>query len=184
MIFSKRIPVLLLLPALFLATETRSFADENAPMGHPPAASNPHIDQAGVHAEYVNGNFEAVVEKIESFRKANSAHSRDDSIFIARHLAVVLAADPKSVEAGKYWMHRLLSLAPNAELEGMYASEAIERMFAGVKKELKTRNGRPSHRKWLWIGAGGSAVAAAIAIWVAFSPGEESPEPTVVPVKL
>lgn len=145
----------------------------------------PRIDQKAVHDEYMNGNFEAVLLRIEAFRKQNPDHSREDSLFIARHLAVVLAADPLSVEAGKYWMQRLLFLSPKADLSEMYASEAIERMFGDLKKEENTRTGRTGRRKWLWIGAGGAAVAVAvIAVWMASSPSEDVPEPTVVSVKL
>ena len=98
----------------------------------------------------------------------------------------ILAANPRTVEAGKYWMYGLLSLSPDADLSGMYVSEAIERMFRGIKKKEEARAVRPGHRKWLWIGAGGTAVAAtAIFVWVALTPEAESPEPpTVVPVKL
>jgi len=149
-----------------------------------PEAPMPRLDQKGIHDEYINGNFEIVLKRIETFRQKNPDHSREDSLFIARHLAVVLAADPRSVEAGKYWMHRLLLLSPDADLSGMYASEAIERMFGEVKQEDDARMGRTSGRKWLWIGAGGTAVAAGFIVWFAFSHASEGPGRTVVPVNL
>lgn len=144
----------------------------------------PQLNQKAVHDDYINGNFETAVARIEAFRKRNPDCSRGDSIFIARHLGVILAADPRSVEAGKYWMHRLLLLSPDADLSGMYASEAIERMFGEVKDEDDARTGRVSRRKWLWIGAGGTAVAAGVAVWVLFSHASEGQRPTVVPVNL
>jgi hypothetical protein len=159
-----------------------------APSARPAASADtaplPRLDQKRVHEEYLNGNFEAVLQRIHAFEKENPDHSREDSVFIARHLAVVLAADPKSVEAGKYWMHRLLLLSPDADLAGMYASEAIESMFAKVKDEDDARTGRLGRRKWIWIGVGGTAAAAAIAVWFAFSHASEGPGPTVVPVSL
>jgi hypothetical protein len=170
--------ILLIFAAVAVAADTRSVVT--------PEPALPQLNQKAVHDEYINGNFEAAVARIEAFRKRNPDYSRGDSIFIARHLAVILAADPRSVEAGKYWMHRLLLLSPDADLSGMYASEAIERMFGEVKDEDDARTGRlsGSRRKWLWIGAGGTAVAAGVAVWVLFSHASEGPQPTVVPVNL
>lgn len=183
MLYRLRLPISLLVLALSLAAVARVGADD-ARQEAVPAAPMPRIDQKGVHDEYLNGNFEIVLKRIESFRQNHPDHSREDSIFIARHLAVVLAADPRSVEAGKYWMHRLLLLSPDADLNGMYASEAIERMFAEVKREDDARLGRGSRRKWLWIGAGGTAVAAGFAVWFAIAHASEAPARTVVPVNL
>ncbi|MEO7423607.1 MAG: hypothetical protein ABI036_00370, partial [Fibrobacteria bacterium] len=122
-----------------------------------PSVPMPSLNQKAIHDEYMNGNFEAVLTRIETFRKNNPDHSREDSLFIARHLGVVLAADPRTVEAAKYWMHRTLMLSPEADLSGMYASEAIERMFREMKEEEEARTGGGRQRKWLWIGAGGTA---------------------------
>jgi hypothetical protein len=185
--FRNRLSLSLLIAVLFPAIVPTAFADDS-PKESAPAAPIPRIDQEGVHDEYVNGNFETVVQRIDAFRKENPVHSRDDSIFIARHLAVVFAANPLTVEAGKHWMRGLLSLSPDADLSGMYVSAAIERMFLDVGKEEEARAGagRPSHRRWLWLGAGGTAIAAtAIVVWVAFTAEAENPKPpTVVPVNL
>jgi hypothetical protein len=174
-------PALLLILGFFLAAGSTARADD-APVA--PAASTPQINQKAVHDEYMNGNFETVIAKIQDFQNKNPGHSREDSIFIARHLGVVLSADPRTAQAGKYWMHRLLLLSPDTDLAGMYASESIERTFGKMKKEEKARLSGGSRGKWLWIGAGGAAVAAGIVAWIAFSPGEESPQRTTVPVKL
>jgi hypothetical protein len=180
--FRLRLAIKLLLALCFFAAPQAGAG--NAPEGVEPALQIPRLDQKAVHDEYMNGNFEAVLKRIEAFRKETPDHSREDSVFIARHLAVVLAADPRTVEAGKYWMHRLLLLSPGADLTGMYASEAIERMFGEMKDEEEARLGGGKRRKWLWIGAGGTAVAAAVAAWAVFSHATESPQPTVVPVNL
>ena len=181
--FRLRLTIPLCILALRVAWPPEARAG-NAPQGVESAVQIPRLDQKAVHDAYVNGDFESVLARIEAFRKENPDHSRDDSIFIARHLAVVLAADPRTVEAGKYWMHRLLLLSPQADLSGMYASEAIERMFGEMKEEEDARLGGSGRRKWLWIGAGGTAVAGAVAAWILFSQAAESPERTVVPVDL
>jgi hypothetical protein len=143
----------------------------------------PGLDQAAVQALYVEGEFDSVLARIQEFRQNRPEHSRADSLFIARHLAVVLAADPNSVEAGKYWMHRLLLLSPEADLEGMFVSESIEDIFRRVKREARIRPGG-SRLKWLWLGAGGTALTAGIAAWLLLSQGSDGPTRTVVPVTL
>jgi hypothetical protein len=147
-------------------------------------AKVPGLDQAAVHAFYLEGEFDSVLARIHGFRKENPDHSRGDSLFIARHLAVVLAANPNSVEAGKYWMHHLLILSPQAGLEGMYVSEAIEDVFRRVKREAKNRSGGGGSRKWLWIGAAGTALAAGAAAWLLLDSEPDRTERTSVPVTL
>lgn len=152
-------------------------ADPAARSGSPGPVAKPDpvakLDQKAVHDEYVNGNFEIVVEKITAFQKENPRHSRDDSIFIARHLAVVHAADPKSVEAGKYWMDRLILLSPAADLSGMYVSEEIDRLFARVKQEARVGSGDGKRRKWLWLAAGGTVLAVAATAWMLHDGGSD-----------
>lgn len=143
---------------------------------------DPKLDQKAVHDEYVNGNFETVIESITAFQKGNPRHSREDSIFIARHLAVVHAANPKSVEAGKHWMHRLILLSPAADLSGMYVSEEIDRLFEKVRQEAGIRPGNRGSRTWLWLGAGGTALAVAVAAWLILDGESDAPSRTVTDV--
>ncbi|HLP41458.1 MAG TPA: hypothetical protein VK465_08130, partial [Fibrobacteria bacterium] len=76
---------------------------------------------------------------IEAFTKANRVYSRGDSIFIAKHLAVVHSANPDTREKGKYYMYRLLELLPSAELVDMFVSDEIDRIFDRVRKEFLAR---------------------------------------------
>jgi hypothetical protein len=155
------------------------------PSGQPaPPAAVAQLDQKAIHDEYVNGNFETVIERITAFQKGNPAHSREDSIFIARHLAVVLAANPKSVEAGKHWMHRLILLSPTADLSGMFVSEEIDRLFERVKQEARVMSGDRGRRKWVWLGAGGTALAVAATAWMLFDGDSGAGKRTVVGVDL
>src|SRR5687767_13984022 len=98
------------------------------------------LDTSAVQGEYLNGKFESVLARLQAFQEEHPSHAREDSLFIARHLAVVHSADPQSIEAGKYWMHRLLLLSPAADLAVMYASESIERTFEKVKEEARARS--------------------------------------------
>lgn len=157
-------------------------ADPSGPSGPPALVAT--LDQKAVHDEYVNGNFEIVIDRITAFQKEHPGHSREDSIFIARHLAVVHAANPKSVEAGKHWMHRLLLLSPTADLSGMYVSEEIDRLFEKVKQEAGIRPGVRGRRTWIWLGAGGTALIAAATVWMLFDGDSDAPDRTVVQVDL
>lgn len=186
------------------------------------AVGNAHASQAlnqdAVHKDYENGDFDAVIQKIDSFQKQNPTYFKSDSLFIAKHLSVVYAANPKSVEVGKYWMYQLLSLMPAADLAGMYVNEEIDRIFEKVRREFIARqvsfgidttrmvlpqrmdansatakdsaskpkssppvsvppqkgkqvgdNRNAGRKKLFWIGAGGTALIAAVTTYVAMS---------------
>lgn len=97
------------------------------------------LDQKKIHAEYNEGSFERVTAALESFMARNKTYSLDDSIFIAKHLAVVYSANPQTREKGKYYMYRLLALLPSAKLVDMYVSDEIDRIFDKVREEFMTR---------------------------------------------
>ena len=102
------------------------------------AASDP-LDQKTIHEKYNDGDFESVITALEDFRKRNLVHSRADSIFIAKHLAVVYSANPLTREKGKYYMYQLLDLLPSAKLVDMYVSDEIDRIFDKVREEFMVR---------------------------------------------
>jgi hypothetical protein len=97
------------------------------------------LDQKAIHNAYNEGDFEKVTNLIEAFTKANKTYSRADSIFIAKHLAVVYSANPQTREKGKYYMYRLLEMMPSAELVDMFVSDEIDRIFEKVRKEFLAR---------------------------------------------
>lgn len=97
------------------------------------------LDHKTLHDQYNEGNFDAVLAGIEGFLKRNKTHSLQDSVFIAKHLAVVYTANPATREKGKYYMHRLLELVPSAKLVDMYVSEEIDRIFDKIKEEFVNR---------------------------------------------
>ena len=101
-------------------------------------AANP-LDQRRIHADYNDGNFEKVVSALEGFMAARKTYSFQDSVFIAKHLAVVYTASPDTREKGKYYMYRLLFLLPSAKLIDMYVSDEIDRIFDKVREEFITR---------------------------------------------
>ncbi|MEO6094765.1 MAG: hypothetical protein ABIW76_03460 [Fibrobacteria bacterium] len=133
--------------ALAVSLAWPGFAAVAAPQTPAPAAksaaavpaSNVVLNQKEIHAAYNEGDFEKVTALIDAFTRANKNHSRGDSIFIAKHLAVVYSANPQSREKGRYFMYRLLEMMPSAELVDMFVSDEIDRIFEKVRKEFLTR---------------------------------------------
>src|SRR6478736_10089091 len=52
------------------------------------------VDQKRVHAEYGDGNFDAVVQILEDYRARHGSYRAVDSVIIAKYLGVVYAANP------------------------------------------------------------------------------------------
>jgi hypothetical protein len=103
-------------------------------------ASNPVVlNQKDIHAAYNEGDFDKVTALIDGFTRVNKTYSRADSIFIAKHLAVVYSANPQTREKGRYFMYRLLEMMPSAELVDMFVSDEIDRIFDKVRKEFLAR---------------------------------------------
>jgi hypothetical protein len=129
--------VLLLAASAFAAQPATS-----APGSESPAAAvapGSTLDQKAVHNAYNEGDFEKVTALLEAYNKANKTYSRADSIFVAKHLAVVYSANPQTREKGKYYMYRMLEMMPSAELVDMFVSDEIDRIFEKVRKEFVAR---------------------------------------------
>jgi hypothetical protein len=110
-----------------------------ASLAYPVRAAAEALNQQKIHYDYNNGDFDAVDKAILGFLKKNPIHSREDSVFIAKHLAVIYAANPKTREKGRYYMFRLLDLVPTARIVDMFVSEEIDRIFEKVKEERETQ---------------------------------------------
>lgn len=104
------------------------------------AATGPALlDKKGIHELYGDGEFDLALAKIESFTRANSVYPKDDSIFIAKHLAVIYSANPTTREQGTREMFRLLELLPSAKIVDMFVSDEIARIFEKVREEYAVR---------------------------------------------
>lgn len=104
-----------------------------------PAPNAVALNQKDIHAAYNEGDFDKVTALIDGFNRVNKTYSRADSIFIAKHLAVVYSANPQTREKGRYFMYRLLEMMPSAELVDMFVSDEIDRIFDKVRKEFLAR---------------------------------------------
>jgi hypothetical protein len=106
------------------------------------------IDQERIHALYTEGDFERAIAAIDSFTHANGSYAYGDSVFIAKHLAVMYTANPDTREKGKGYMFKLLDLVPSAKIVDMFVSDEIDRIFEKIREEYVVRqqvkgNGRP-----------------------------------------
>lgn len=150
------------------------------------AADKP-LNQIAIHYKYNDGDFPAVTQAIEAFTSTHKKYDRSDSVFIAKHLAVVYSANPDTREKGKYYMYQLLELVPSAELVDMYVSDEIEKIFDRVRSEVEERHrekaapavvaesGNGGHywkNPWVWAGG---AVVAGVAGFVIYEAMSETP---------
>jgi hypothetical protein len=94
------------------------------------------LDQQKIHQLYTEGDFEKVLTAIHEFTQTHPTHSQDDSIFIAKYLAVIYAANPATREMGRSYMFRLLKLQPNAKIVDLFVSDEIDRTFEKTKEEF------------------------------------------------
>ncbi len=121
----------LALTLLWIAGITSVAPAQNAPEGLLP-----------VHEAYSNGDFEVVLTRIEAYQKRHRSLSLSDSIFIAKHLAVVYASNPQTREKGRYYMFRMLEMNPSADLVDMFISQDLDETFEKVRKEFLVRQNR------------------------------------------
>lgn len=140
--FVIRFSVFTIFMAILLSWPVRIDGADAKKPGMDPAKVQPTInslDQSRVHDIYNEGDFEKVVAVIDSFTRVNKTFSLEDSIFIAKHLAVVYTANPATREKGKSYMFRLLDLVPSAKIVDMFVSDEIDRIFDKVKEEFVVR---------------------------------------------
>lgn len=150
------------------------------------ATAGGSLNRIAIHYKYSDGDFPSVLSAIDSFTTTHKKYDRQDSAFIAKHLAVVYSANPDTREKGKYYMIRLLEADPNADLVDMYVSDEIDGIFSKVKKEYANHRReqavraavRPPAWKSPWVWAGGIALAGAVGFlaYEATADGGERPE--------
>ena len=110
-----------------------------AAIAAPKSASADTVDRNKVHSEYGDGNFESVVQILESFRSNHTQFRKGDSVFIAKYLGVIYASNPDSREKGKYWLYKMLQTEPASDLVDLYVGAEVERTFEKVRSEFIVR---------------------------------------------
>ncbi|MDB5051423.1 MAG: hypothetical protein JWO30_4494 [Fibrobacteres bacterium] len=168
------------------------------------SAADKELNQIAIHYKYNDGDFPAVISAIEQFTKSHKKYDRNDSVFIAKHLAVVYSASPETREKGKYYMYQLLELLPSAELVDMYVSDEIEKIFDRIRLDVAERHkemaapstasatptatvaesgerGRYWKKPWVWAGGAVVAGVAGFVIYETMSPNPKGRPEYVVP---
>ncbi len=102
------------------------------------SASSLHkdLDSSKIHSLYKDADFEEAITKLESLLSSNARFARNDSIFIFKYLGVMYAAQERTREKGRYYMHQLLMVDPEAKIVDMYASNMIYQTFKTVQEEF------------------------------------------------
>jgi len=101
------------------------------------------LDTSAIHALYMDGEFESAIELLERASGEGLLKTHTDSVFAYKHLGVMYAARYETMERGKSYMYRLLTIEPTVRILDMYASEMIYMIFRNVQAEFEIRTARP-----------------------------------------
>lgn len=101
-----------------------------------PEPKSAPIDTAAVRRYYMDGDFEPAIDLLETAMRYKTGFSREDTIFIFKHLGVMYVANYETREKGKRYMRRLLEVEPTARILDMYASDMIYMIFKNIKDEF------------------------------------------------
>ena len=91
----------------------------------------------------MDGEFESAIKQLEEASGKGLYKSHGDSVFAYKHLGVMYAAQYETMEKGKSYMYRLLSIEPTVKILDMYASEMIYMIFRNVQAEFQMRTADP-----------------------------------------
>ncbi len=104
-----------------------------------PASTASHaqvtLDTAAVHDLYNDGDFDKVLSALEPHLQAKTPISREESVFVFKHLGVIFSKDASTREKGKYCFRKLFDLDPKAQILDMYATDDIYAVFRTVHDE-------------------------------------------------
>jgi hypothetical protein len=95
------------------------------------------LDTNAVHKQYIDGDFDEAIDKLEIGLKYVTPLSHEDSVFIFKHLGVMYTSKYDSREKGKQFMMRLLEVEPTARIMDMYASDMIYMIFKNIQDEYE-----------------------------------------------
>ena len=126
-----------------------------------PAA--PTWDTTAIHAQYIDGDFEHAIGRIEAALQSKAVSTHEDSIFAFKHLGVMYAASETSRERGKYYMLQLLTIEPTARIMDMYASDMIYMIFRNIQEEFEITKSKLARAQRLVDGQSGNAKPATAA---------------------
>jgi hypothetical protein len=91
------------------------------------------LDRSKISKAYFEGDFDKVVNALETWRKMQPNPTREDRIYAYKYLSVIYAAKPETRSKAESFMYQLLKLMPSIELMDLYISDNIEAIFNSVR---------------------------------------------------
>lgn len=95
------------------------------------------LDRAKISKAYFEGEFDLVVEALETFRKLQPNPVREDKIYAYKYLSVIYAAKPETRGKAESYMYQLLKIMPSIEIMDLYISDNIESIFNNVRMRFE-----------------------------------------------
>lgn len=135
-----------------------------------------------LHGLYRDGEFDSLLQAMKAYPDRHPKMNFEDSLFLAKHYAVIFAATPATYERSRYYMRQMLEIDPHSDFVGMFATENVDRLFENVRKEyflthifspkpdddsLKVdKQHRSSSQLWWWASGAALIAGGAITLWV------------------
>jgi hypothetical protein len=98
------------------------------------------LDKKEIQNWYYQGEFDKVIEHLESYRRSNPDISRDDSILVHKYLGVIYASDPEEKTKGEGYLYTLLKIEPLIDLTDMHISAELEELFEKIKQRYQKKH--------------------------------------------
>jgi hypothetical protein len=97
------------------------------------AAAMSYVDKANLSLLYSEGSVKLLEKKLDSVQAAEPQMTREDSVFINKHLGVIHSNDPEKKQLGVEYFCKLLRQVPTEELKDMYMDGSIDSLFRTLK---------------------------------------------------
>ncbi|MEO7427545.1 MAG: hypothetical protein ABI036_20340 [Fibrobacteria bacterium] len=114
----------------------------NAPSpASPPSILSTHIrmlDQARIHSLYAKGDFKSFITSIDSFLLMGPPPRLEDSVFIAKHLAVIYSANPATQDLSRAYLNTLMEILPISKVLDLFVAGEREQLFGKIQRDYAT----------------------------------------------
>lgn len=113
-------------------------AVSSVPHGAVPGAA---LDTAYIRQNYVNGEFDGVMDSLEAWRKNGSKGSHSDSVFAFKHLGIVYASFEATRARSESYLNLLLRLEPGTDVLDPFITDSMEVFWEKIKARNRKLNG-------------------------------------------
>lgn len=162
------------------------------------------LDREAVRKHYAEGEPEKAREILEGFLGSGNRCSREDSLFLYKHLGVIHSRRQETREQGRASFRKLLRMDPEAGILDMNAGPMAREVFEDAVAEWEAAAAAPEEKRvvarfvtvppaggrrpsawsgtgrtWVWVGAAGLGLAGAV-IGYHYLADDEVPEDRVI----